>query len=484
MCKVKKMKYNDILNFIDKIQCYSDEEILDNIDYINHYLYENNKYELRDKFLILAIKTIRDLDKKSELILKYFCHKYDDYIYFEWGEIISILENYNKQDKIYIFNKLFSKAKYKEISKSIDIPKNLKYGIELEYANLNLKYIKKLFQNNMIVDIMKSLSFKEWLINEIVSNSDFEKKNEFHKWIFSKERNNDELPEASSPIMTNTINNLNQINGICTLFKILGARTNGGTALHINIGADYFDGNLETLKFLLIIWSECEELFFKIANEENDVIRVVANHMAIPIKKNIQRTLEENCNIKLDDDEDYNRFMYNIQVRDRLSNLLDYSELQQELFLYAEAEQDKYNIFKKYLEQKSDNDIALKFTSINFNHMTWNKEEKGRIEFRIFNSSLSIDIILQNLLLIGKLCEVSLELANNSKNKLIKFKELLKHNVSEEEKLDSLLNLLFDSDEEKQIFKLRWMSVKDNKEYEKFKTGKRTFAKRKTIKKS
>lgn len=484
--KRNEIEYNNILKFIDNISNYSDEEILNKVKLIVKYLDEINDYKLKYKFLILVMCKIKNVDMKANLIITYCCSKFEGLRQrlYDWESIQKVLKNINDKDKEKIFSKIFSDIKVEKVSQILNIPINLKFGVELEYNYPLFKDIKLLYTSGMIIPIMKSLSFLYKLIYRLSKNVDFEKENEFDKWIFSKEINNDELPEASSPIMTNNLDCLNQIAGIVTLFNAFGSRVHGGTGLHINIGADYFGDNVEALKYLLIIWSECEELFFKIANAENDVIRVMAINMAAPIKENIQKTLEENLNIKFETDEDVNKFMYSIQVRNRLNDLLgfDHGDLEFEL-MKAKTEEDKYEIFKKYIEQKSEKDTSIRYTSINFNHMTWNSKDKGRIEFRLFNSSLSIDIILQNLLLIGKLCEVSLELANNSKNKLIKFNELLKHNITEEEKLDSLLNLLFDIDEEKQIFKKRWISVKDNPSYEKYKTGKRTFTKSKKMKK-
>ena len=277
--------------------------------------------------------------------------------------------------------------------------------------------------------------------------------------------------------MKNTIDCLSQLKSICLLFKALCAKTHGGTGLHINIGIDYFNGNIDALKYLLLIWGECEELFFKIANQENDEIRVCADTMSIPIKENIQKTFEENAIFTLNNQDDMNRFLYNIQVRKRLNNLLGFSHGNLEFELYnAHTEEKKYSIFKKYLNEKSKNDTSIRFTSVNFNHMTWNNNNKnGRIEFRLFNSTLDFEIIIENILLISKLFETSLALANNSFNKYQCFNKLLNKNVNEEEKLDLLLDLLFDYEKEKDIFRKRWFSVKENSSYKKFYTGKKTF---------
>lgn len=471
-----RMEYDYICKFIDSIENYSDEEIYEKLDYIIWYLQQVHLYDLVNKFKLLAIKTINNLNIKIELIKKFYYkdNLYRDYCY-NWNSIILSIDNLEEKDKIIIFKQLFSNYTFDENLQTLNIPTNLKFGIELEYCKVSFTEIQKIFETKTLTTIMKSLSIPIYLISKITNNSDFEKENEFSKWIFSKETD-DDLPEASSPIMTNTLDNLNQIKAICMIFKVLGAQIHGGTGLHINIGVDYFNGNIDALKYLLIIWSECEELFFKISNKENDEIRVCANTMSNPIKANIQKTFEENNRIVLNNEEDFTRFMYNIQLRERLNDLFGFShgDLEFEL-MHANTEEEKYVIFKKYLEEKSDDDTSIRYTSVNFNHMTWHKNDKGRIEFRLFNSSLDFETIMQNILLISKLFQTSLELANNSKTKQQYFTEFLNDNVSEEEKLNLLLNLLFDNEEEKEIFKKRWISVKDKSSYKKFYTGRKTF---------
>lgn len=143
--------------------------------------------------------------------------------------------------------------------------------------------------------------------------------------------------EVSTPILPNNLFDLNQIVAICTLYKALNARLNGGTGLHINIGVDYLECNEKAIENLLKIWGECEELFFKIANPEGEEIFDI-----------------------------YHR--YNIEMKKR-----------------------------------PNEDDKVRWTSINFNHMKWNSNNPGRIEIRIFNSSLEPEIIFQNLLLVGKM---------------------------------------------------------------------------------
>lgn len=471
-----KENNNEILSFIDRISEFSDEEICLKIDYIIRCLRENHLYDQEEEIKVLAIKNIRNLNIKLGLIKKYYFLEDGEIRYFfGWKSIMSSIQNLNDDDKIAILRQLFLHQSFTEITHLLNIPNNIKFGVELEYYGVLYEQIKEFFENKSIEIIMRALQISTSIIDKIINNCDFEKENEFDKWIFSKEYS-DDSPEASSPIMLNTFDCLNQLKSICLLFKAMCAQTHGGTGLHINIGVDYFNGKIDALKFLLIIWGECEELFFKIANQENEEMRVCVDTMAVPIKENIQKTFEENSNLTLNNQEDMNRFLYNVQVRKRLDDLLGFSHGDLEIELHdADTEEEKYNIFKIFLNEKSKNDTSIKCTSINFNHMTWNNNDSGRIEFRLFNSSLDFRTIIENILLICKLFETSLALANFSEDKHQYFEKLLNKNVSEEEKLNLLLDLLFDCEEEKDIFRKRWLSVKDKSSYKKYYTGKKTF---------
>ena len=127
------------------------------------------------------------------------------------------------------------------------------------------------------------------------------------------------------------------------------------------------------------------------------------------------------------------------------------------------------------MKKRPNEDDKVRWTSINFNHMKWNSNNPGRIEIRIFNSSLEPEIIFQNLLLVGKMFEVSLKNARNSNYKKDEFETLFLHDVTEIDKVNNLLNLLFEENKQKEIFKKRWDSVRQKRRYQQYKSGKDTF---------
>jgi len=347
---------------------------------------------------------------------------------------------------------------------------------EFIFGKVTLDELKSTFETSNISEIMRILEVPTIISDKIIKDSNFEENSDFNKWTFSQELGSDS--EVSSPIMKNNLNDLNQIVAIVTLLKALNVKIHGATGLHINIGVDYLECNEKSIENLLKIWEECEELFFKIANQKGIEMREIASDMATPIKENIQNFFETDGSVTLNTEDDIEKFLYQIQARNRMNKIIEMSgfELKDDLNS-AETEEEKFNVYHRYneiLKEKNDTNSQVRFTSMNFNHIKWNSDSPGRIEIRIFNSSIEPEIIFQNLLLVGKLFEVSLMNAKDPNYKKAEFEKMSLHNVEEEIKLKNLLDLLFDKEEQRQIFIDRWKSI--NRElYNSYISGEDTF---------
>lgn len=389
-------------------------------------------------------------------------------------------------DKNKVLYELFKdEEKFSLWKEKLDIPETLKFGLELEVAQVQYEEIKSLIESNLAFDIMTILGVPKDISEKITENSDFKKKNESHKWIFSEEPSN--ISEASTPIMQNNLEDLNQVIAICTLYKALGGNSNNATGLHINIGADYFECNQKALDNFLEIWGECEELFFKVANPDGESIRYDAFGMAFPVKENIQKFFEKDGSVSLNTDEDMEKFIYQIQARNRMYSVLGhfwmdfghgYDDLEYEL-AEAHTEEEKLDIYRRYhrLTREHNVNSKVRWTSVNFNHMDWNSENPGRIEIRFWDmpKNLNPNSIFEDLTFISKLCEVSLLNAKNPEYKKAEFERVRKHDISEAKKVDAMLDLILDNPELKSSFKTRWRTTRGNKEYKKFISGTDTF---------
>lgn len=360
---------------------------------------------------------------------------------FEEEEFEKELHSGNKKN---VMKKLFqNEEKFSYFWELQDIPDNLKWGVEIEVGDLQLEKIIYFYKHNLIGELMNVLQIPKSISKTIIKNSVFEQEKKFSKWNFTKEANYDDS-EASSPIFQNSLDSLNQINAVCTVFKALGGKATEKNAVHINLGVDYFECNKKALKNLLKIWGESEEIFYKMAAPEGKIIRKMAKRMASPVKGNIQDFLEEDGSVTLKTIKDKNKFLDLIQGRNRDEGLGDEKE-------------------------------KLRWTSVNFNHLGISLKNPGRIELRIFNSSLEPEIIFQDLLLGSKLFEVSLKTAKDTNYKKQEFQNLLRRDISEKEKVNYLLDLMFNQENQKKIFRKRWESVKDNPEYKKYQSGEDTF---------
>lgn len=281
------MNWEEFEDFFKHINKYTEQEIIKQMP------------EIKEHFRYLPWNSVKEKIKK---IVKYF-------------------------DKKKIVYELFKdEEKFSWWGEKLDISERLKFGLEIEVADLPLDEIKYIFKSKAIVDIMRTLQVPDSISSKIIKNSVFEKKNEYDKWNFSPEATFDES-EASSPIFRNKVEDLNQIVAICTLLKALGATLHGGTGLHINIGVDYLECNKKAIDNVLKIWEECEELLFKMANKEGEVIRIMARDMAVPIKENIQDFHESDGSITLNTEEEMERFLYQIQAKNRMRDIVSWSYL-------------------------------------------------------------------------------------------------------------------------------------------------------------
>jgi len=463
------MNIDEIEKIINDIDNYSDEEILEIYKKIYNTLYDNCCFMEAEEFIVILIKKIKDFNIKLELIKEYFPNLVSNSLEL----LLRSIDSLSLYDKKKIFKDLYAEYKFVEVDKLLNIPTNLKLGVELEYTDLSINVIQSLFENGTLTVLMQALEINEEICDEIINKTVFFASKEYDKWVFTTEKQFEYWPELSSAIFKNNINNLNVLKAFYYIMLVLKAKVNEETALQINVGVDYFDNNVDGLKYLLSIWSECEEIFYKISNKENTIIRDYASKMAKPIKANIQKTFDENYSFKLDTPEDFYKFIYNIQVRDYLKDLFHNPFLEEYNKIEDLSEDEKYEMFLN-LPNKEEKMYETRFTSINFTYMNWYEENKGRIEFRLFNNIMDFETILSNITLVGRLMYVSKELANGNIELLKKYYMLLKKDILEEEKLDLLLNLLF-NDNEKEIFKRRWDSVKNNNVYNKYYTGDKTF---------
>ena len=197
---------------------------------------------------------------------------------------------------------------------------------------------------------------------------------------------------------------------------------------HIHFGVEFLGKDFKTWENFFTIYNECEELFYKITNRKGQVPRKDITQYAQTSNDTIVTTFK-NGEISIKSQED--------------------------LDLIMDALRDTRN------------------RGINF----CNIEDYGKntIEFRMPNGTIDINVIRENIRLFGQLLNISKQMSNNPDYKKDTFLILKNHDLTEREKVECLLDLLFDDDHEKDIYRQRWNAVKENNSFEELKAEVPTF---------
>ena len=197
---------------------------------------------------------------------------------------------------------------------------------------------------------------------------------------------------------------------------------------HIHFNAKFLGKDFKAWENFFTIYNECEELFYKITNKEGQPPRKGITQYAQTSNKTIVNTFE-NGRISI--------------------------KTQEDLDLIIEALKDTRN------------------RGINLSNI----EEEGinTIEFRMPNGTIDINVIRENIRLFGQLLSISKQMSNNPDYKKDTFLELKAHDLTEREKVECLLELLFDDEQEKSIYRQRWNAVKENNYFEELKAEVPTF---------
>lgn len=244
--------------------------------------------------------------------------------------------------------------------------------------------------------------------------------------------------ELVSPILHNNAKDIGKIEHICNSMKRLGLYTTERCGLHIHVGADFFDGNEKAWEKFILIWNECEKIIYKMSNPPRQ----------LPRKGILQ---------------------YANGRHNEIENIYN-----------SESQTDKDDKLK-YMRYKLQGN---RYVGLNLDNV--GDEEKNTIEFRIFNGTLEPEVIKEDIKLCGSIMLAGFDLAliddptyftpDEAKEKKKIYEKVLRRDITEEEKVDAFLSLIFDDEKTKNIFKTRWQSVKDEKIFDKIVLGPPTYS--------
>lgn len=197
---------------------------------------------------------------------------------------------------------------------------------------------------------------------------------------------------------------------------------------HIHFGADFLENDYKAWENFITIYNECEEIFYKMSNRRGQAPREEISQYAQTSNDVISAAFG------------------NGEVR---------IKTQEDLDTIIETMQDTRN------------------RGINFCNI--DEDGTNTIEFRMPNGTIDINIIRENIRLFGQLLNISKQMSINSEYKKEEFLALKSHDSTEREKVESLLDLLFDDEQEKSIYRQRWDAVKEHSSFEQLKATVPTF---------
>lgn len=292
--------------------------------------------------------------------------------------------------------------------KEINLPKDMTIGIEIESEGDA--------STPMLVDCCFVEKLKGW-----------EVKNEgsIHNGL-----------EITSPIIKKQDKREKQIYDICSVLKLFGNHSSERCGGHVHIGADYLK-NINAWKNLVEIWTNTENIMYIISNEQNQAPRNGINVYAAPIAQNIEKVIEKG-EVNFENENEINEFRRKISL------------------------------------MQGNGKYSSRFSGINFQN--FDEKDKNTIEFRLANGTINPDIWIENINLFGGIIAASQEIADIQKKaekgkkltpkeekKLMEFENLKEpesNEISEEDKLYSLLSLVID-EKDRQIYIDRYNANKN-----------------------
>lgn len=268
--------------------------------------------------------------------------------------------------------------------KEIKIPEGMTVGIEIEAANLEV--------NNSI----------------------------FKRWKSKKEESVENGAEYTSPILTGSKGDSEEIYFVCNALKTMGAIVNGECGGHIHIGEKFLT-TAQSYRNLVELWCNSEEILYAISNKEGEITRMgaVEKH-AVPLSGKVENALKK----------------------------------QQ---IYVDDRTREWDLLMEIIDIQKD-----RYSSINFKN--YNHRIKETIEFRLSNGTLDPDVWVENINLFGGIMNSAERLASIQKKQtrtqeeeqyLRDFEELKDPTITQEEKLKRLLALAI-PEEDRHIYQARY----------------------------
>ena len=242
----------------------------------------------------------------------------------------------------------------------------------------------------------------------------------FKRWKSKKEESVENGAEYTSPILTGSKGDSEEIYFVCNALKTMGAIVNGECGGHIHIGEKFLT-TAQSYRNLVELWCNSEEILYAISNKEGEITRMgaVEKH-AVPLSGKVENALKK----------------------------------QQ---IYVDDRTREWDLLMEIIDIQKD-----RYSSINFKN--YNHRIKDTIEFRLSNGTLDPDVWVENINLFGGIMNSAERLASIQKKQtrtqeeeqyLRDFEELKDPTITQEEKLKWLLALAI-PEEDRHIYQARY----------------------------
>lgn len=216
--------------------------------------------------------------------------------------------------------------------------------------------------------------------------------------------------EVVSPILHYNKEDLTTLEALCNVLQSVGFTTDDTCGGHIHIGANYLKTK-EDYAIFLYLFANCEDIIYKITDRACSQKRLSILKYASKIK---------------------NQFIMSI-ANGTLDN--------------AESCAEYINTLKKITKTR--------YCGLNLQNI--NNPDKNTIEFRMANGEIDFKELLANINLFAKLIQISHDLNTFDNNNFkIKLAKKIGEEPNEERRFELLLTLLFDTEEEKEIYRERY----------------------------
>lgn len=331
---------------------------------------------------------------------------------------LSFLDTLSKENRIIVLISLSDIAKESYLDTDLDYLDKMALVYTLRNVELKSKWIAKLeYPMDFDLGIDPKLQFGlelecEGALNTYFCNLWTDKSS----YLATMDATLMQGLEVKTPPIHNTTMDLENLYYVFNVLNKAGFTSSNRCGGHIHFDKNYLETKEEYMA-LFEIWSYAEEIFYLIGNAEGDVPRGYVTYFTKPFLDGILDALKEG---------------------------IVYQDLKK-------SDEEFIQCLSFWQETKNN--------SLNFHHQN---KKLNTMEFRVSNGSMSFITWMQNIKLFGRLLMISKALGNihlnqatEDEKKLWNLKEGLKQDISLDEKLEILLELLF-SEDEKEVYRNRY----------------------------